>query len=129
MRFLLRWAITAGAVGVATWIVSGIHVEEPHRVLTVVLVALVLGLVNAFVRPIVKVLSCGLIILTLGLFTLVINGLILWLASWITVHWLSLNFHVDGFWSAFLGALIISIVSALASTFLGERKRKRAAKA
>ncbi len=125
MRFIVRWAITAGAVWLATWIVPGIHVDQPHRVLAVLLVALILGLVNAFIRPIIKVLSCGLIILTLGLFTLVINGLMLWLASWITVHWLSLNFHVDGFWSAFFGALIISIVSALASTLLGKTARRR----
>jgi putative membrane protein len=128
MRFLMRWAIAAGAVWLATWVVAGIHVDQPHRVWTVLLVALVLGLVNAFVRPIVKVLSCGLIILTLGLFTLVINGLMLWLASWIAVNWLNLNFRVDGFWSAFLGALIISIVSALASTFPRERKRRRASR-
>ncbi|HEY5529698.1 MAG TPA: phage holin family protein [Thermoleophilia bacterium] len=126
MKFVVRWAITAGAVLLATFIVSGIHVDQPHRVLAILLVALVLGLVNAFIRPVIAVLSCGLIVLTLGLFTLVINGLMLWLASWITVNWLHLGFHVDGFWSAFLGAIIISIVSALASAFLGQKRRRKA---
>ena len=126
MKFVVRWAITAGAVLLATFIVSGIHVDQPHRVLAILLVALVLGLVNAFIRPVIAVLSCGLIVLTLGLFTLVINGLMLWLASWITVHWLHLGFHVDGFWSAFLGAVIISIVSALTSAFLGQKRRRKA---
>ena len=122
-RFLVRWAITAVAVAVAAWAVPGIYLSEPHRVLTVILVALVLGLVNAFIRPIVKVLSCGLIVLTLGLFTLVINGLMLWLASWVTIRALGLGFHVNGFWNAVLGALIISVVSVIVSIFIGERKR------
>lgn len=122
VRFLLRWGITAAAVAVAAWIVPGITVADPHRAWTVVLVALVLGLVNAFIRPIVSFLSCGLIILTLGLFTLVINGLMLWLASWITGDWLGLAFEVSGFWAAFLGALIVSVVSAIVSTFVGKRR-------
>jgi putative membrane protein len=125
-KFLVRWGITAGAVAVAAWIVPGIYVGEPHRVWTVVLVALVLGLINAFIRPVTYALSCGLIILTLGLFTLVINGLMLWLASWITVHWIGLEFHVNGFWNAVLGALIISVVSIIVSIFVGDKKRKKA---
>jgi putative membrane protein len=124
-KFLIRWGITAAAVAVAAWIVPGISVDEPHRVLTVILVALVLGLVNAFIRPLLSVLSCGLIVLTLGLFTLVINGLMLWLASAITVNWLGLGFHVNGFWNAVLGALIISVISLLVSTFVGNKKLKR----
>jgi putative membrane protein len=124
-RFLVRWGITAAAVAVAAWIVPGISVGEPHRVWTVVLVALVLGLVNAFIRPLLSVLSCGLIVLTLGLFTLVINGLMLWLASWITVNWLGLEFVVSGFWNAVLGALIVSGVSMVASAFVGKKRRRR----
>lgn len=124
-KFLVRWGITAVAVAVAAWIVPGISVDEPHRVWTVLLVALVLGLVNAFIRPVISALSCGLIVLTLGLFTLVINGLMLWLASAITVNWLGLGFHVDGFWNALLGALIVSVVSLLVSTFAGGKKLKK----
>lgn len=124
ISFLVRWAITAIAVAVAAWAVPGIQVSDPHRIWTVILVALVLGLVNAFVRPVIKVLSCGLIVLTLGLFTLVINGLMLWLASWITVRWLGLAFHVNGFWDAVLGALIISVVSVIASIFVGQKRRR-----
>lgn len=109
-------------MAVAAWIIPGIYVEEPHRIWTVVLVALVLGLVNALIRPAVSALSCGLIALTLGLFTLVINALMLWLASWIATEWLELNFHVDGFWNAFLGALVISVVSLLMSALVGKKK-------
>lgn len=122
IRFLIRWGITAVAVGLAAWIVPGISVEEPHRVWTVILVALVLGLVNAFIRPLVSFFSCGLIVLTLGLFTLVINALMLWLASWIATDLLGLEFHVDGFWSALLGAIIISVASLLMSAFVGDKK-------
>lgn len=120
-RFLVRWGITAAAVAVAAWIVPGIVVDEPHRVWAVILVALVLGLVNAFIRPAIYALSCGLIVLTLGLFTLVINGLMLWLASWIMVHWIGLEFHVNGFWNAVLGALIISVVSVIVSVSVGKK--------
>jgi putative membrane protein len=122
-RLLIRWGVTAGAVALAAWIVPGITVSGDHQVWTVLLVALVLGLVNAFVRPILAALSCGLIVLTLGLFMLVINTLMLWLASWIAVNWLGLGFEVDGFWSALLGSVIISIVSFLASVFGGGKKR------
>ena len=75
--------------------------------------AIILGLVNAVVRPLLKVLSCPLIVLTLGLFVLVINGITLYLASAIAVSWFHVGFYVDGFWSAFLGALIVSIVSVV----------------
>ena len=119
-RFLIRWAITAGAVAVAAWLVPGIYVDEPHRIWAVLLVALVLGLVNAFIRPIVALLSCGCIVLTLGLFTLVINALMLLLAQWVTVELLGLGFHVDGFWNALLGSVIISIVSFVASSLIGK---------
>lgn len=124
--FLLRWAITAAAAAVAAWIIPGITVGGAHQALTVVIFALVLGLVNAFIRPLVSVLSCGLIVMTLGLFTLVINGLMLWLASWITERWLGQGFHVAGFWSAFWGALIVSIVSVILSSFVGKERLGKA---
>lgn len=122
-RLILRWAISAGGVAVGAWAIPGISFTGEHRVWTLVLVALVLGLVNAFIRPILAGLSCGLIILTLGLFTLVINGLMLWLASYISENWLGLGFRVDGFWNAVLGAIIISLFSFLVSTLIGARKK------
>lgn len=124
-RFLIRWGITAGAVAIAAWLVPGISVAEPHRVWTTLLVALVLGLINAFIRPVLTLLSCALVALTLGLFTLVINGLLLWLASWVTTEWIGLGFHIDGFWNAVLGAVIISVVSLVVSTFVGKKRKRR----
>ncbi|WP_377270295.1 phage holin family protein [Peterkaempfera sp. SMS 1(5)a] len=111
--FVVKTLINAAAIWVAAWIVDGISLSGGstwHKVLTAVLVALVFGVVNWIIKPVVKLLSLPLFILTLGLITFVINGLMLWLTSWASGR-LSLDFHVDGVWTALLGALIISIVS------------------
>lgn len=119
MKLLIRWAIVGLALFVAAWLVPGIRVEGSAWFVYAVM-AIILGLINAIIRPILKFLSCGLIIITLGLFVLVINGLTLWLASSIAVNWFHVGFYVDGFWSAFLGALIVSIVSIILSAFIKE---------
>ena len=85
--------------------------------MTLLGVALILGLVNALVRPILKALSCGVIVLTLGLFLLVINAAMLLLAAWIARQ-VGIGFHVDGFGAALLGSLVISLVSFLLSLLL-----------
>jgi putative membrane protein len=85
--------------------------------LSLLAVALVFGLLNALVRPLLVLLSCPLLILTLGLFTLIINAVILLLTSALSSS-LGIGFHVDGFWAAFLGALVVSIVSILLSIFV-----------
>lgn len=118
MKILIRFIIIAVSVWVAAFLVPGIEVEGTSGLITVAVMALVLGLVNAIVRPILALLSCGCIVATLGLFMLVINALTFWLASWITTNWLNLGFYVDGFWPAFLGSLIVSIVSFVLSMFL-----------
>jgi putative membrane protein len=84
--------------------------------------AVILGLINAIVRPILQLLSLPLIMLTLGLFLLFINGITLWMASAIAVKVFHVGFYVDGFWSAFLGALIVSIVSVILSAFFRKRE-------
>ena len=119
MKLLLRWVVASFSLFVAAWIVPGIRVDGNAWTIFAVM-AIILGLVNAVVRPLLKVLSCPLIILTLGLFTLVINGITLWLASAIAVKWFHVGFHVDGFWAAFLGALIVSIVSVVLTALLRE---------
>ncbi len=119
MKLLLRWVIVAFSLFVAAWLVPGIRVEGNAWLIYAVM-AVILGFANAVVRPLLKLLTCSLIILTLGLFVLVINGLTLWLASSIAVNWFRVGFYVDGFWSAFLGALIVSIVSIILSAFIKE---------
>lgn len=120
MKLLFRWAISAFSIFVAVWLVPGITVEQDGWVLYAVM-AVILGLVNAVIRPFLKLLTCPLIILTLGLFTLVINGLTLWLSAAIANSVFAVGFFVDGFWSAFLGALIISIVSVLLNAFVKDK--------
>jgi putative membrane protein len=120
MRFLLRLLINAAALWTATQIVPGVTYRGDGAYLF--LVALVFGVMNALVRPVLKLLTCPLIILTLGLFTFVINGLVLWMTSALAGR-LRLGFHVSGFWPAFWGALVVSIVSVLLSVFVREASR------
>jgi len=115
MRFLLRLVINAAALWVAVKIVPGITYSGEW--LPFFGVALVFGLVNAFIRPLVKLFTLPILFLTLGLFALVLNGMMLMLTSWLS-NKLAMNFQVTGCWTAILGALVVSIVSALLSTFL-----------
>lgn len=113
-NFVVKTLANAAALAVAVWLLSGITLDDGsstgRRTLTLILVALVFGLVNLIVKPVVKLLSFPLFVLTLGLFTLVVNALMLMLTSWLAKQF-DLSFHVDGFWTAVLGGLIISIVS------------------
>jgi putative membrane protein len=115
MRTLLRLLIGAVALWVATRIVPGISYTGDWRLL--LLVALVFGALNAAVKPILMLLTLPLLIVTLGLFTLVLNALMLWLTSSVSEA-LGLGFHVDGFAAAFLGALVVSVVSLMLSAFV-----------
>lgn len=124
MRLLVRFLITLVALYVAVWLVPGIYVLGSSAWVAFTVMAVVLSLVNIFVRPILKFLSCGLIVATLGLFLLVINTFVLWLASWICVHLLNVGFVVDGLWSAFLGSLIVSAVSFLLHFLVPDEDKK-----
>ena len=118
MKLLVRWVITSLALFAAAWLVPGIHVEGTAWAVFAA-VAIVLGLVNAVVRPLLKLLTCPLIILTMGLFVLIVNGVTLALSAWIANQF-DIGFYVDGFWSAFLGALIVSIVTVILSALVRE---------
>lgn len=123
MFLLIRLVINAVALLVAAWIVPGIHLSaaRSHPVandwLTLGMVALIFGVINIVVRPLVLLLTLPLGILTLGLFTFVANAMMLILTSWIA-EGMELGFRLDGFVSAFLGALVISIVSFALSHLL-----------
>jgi putative membrane protein len=123
MKLILRWLITAVSLYVAVLLVPGIAVEGDAWVAFTIM-ALVLGLVNAIVRPILKLMSCGLIVLTLGLFVFVINAGTFMLASWIAQNWLNVGFYVDNFGSALLGSIIVSIVSVVLSSILIDEDKK-----
>ncbi|HVS64452.1 MAG TPA: phage holin family protein [Thermoanaerobaculia bacterium] len=121
MRFLLRALFNALALVIASWLLPGIEVVG--GIGTYVILGLLFGVVNATIGTLLKVMTCPLIVLTLGLFTLVINGLMLQLTSWFARQF-GLGFLIEGFWSAFLGALVVTIVSATLSLLLGEEKAK-----
>ncbi|MFG3379204.1 phage holin family protein [Streptomyces sp. NPDC047999] len=113
MNFAVKTLANAGALLVAIWLVQDITLtgdSTGKKALSLILVALIFGLVNFFVKPVLQVLTLPLFILTLGLITLVVNALMLMLTSWLADQF-DLNFHVEGFWTAVLGGLIISIVS------------------
>lgn len=125
MRFLVRVAVNAVAVGVACWLLADIWLRggsDTERLLRLLLVAVVFGLVNAVVRPVVKFLSFPFIILTLGLLIFVINALMLMLTSWLSGR-IGLGFHVDGFGTALVGALIITVVTWGLELVLPDDKR------
>ena len=119
-KFLLRLVINGVALYVAILILNG-HGITPQTTnwLSFVWLAVIFGLINAFLRPIIKLLTCPLIVLTLGLGTLLINTLLFYLAGAIGTSF-GVGFTVDGFWPAFLGALIVSVVSIILSLFLKE---------
>ena len=121
MKLLIRWLIVAFSLFVAAWLVPGIRVQgNAWKVYAAT--ALILGLVNAIVRPVLKLLSCPLIILTLGLFVFVINGFTLLLSSYIARNWSHVGFYVDGLWPAILGGLIVSIVSVILNMLVREER-------
>jgi putative membrane protein len=120
MRLLIRWLITAVALLLTARLLPGMRIEGSSAWVAVAAMAAILGLVNAIVRPILRFLSCGLIVLTLGLFLLVINAATLGLASWIAVNWFGVGFYIDGFWPAFWGSILISIIAFLLSLFLDD---------
>ena len=122
MTFFIRLLINAAALWVATQIVPG--VSYVGGVMPFLAVAFVFGVINATLRPIAKILTFPLILLTFGLFALVVNGLMLWLTSSLSESF-GWGFHVTGFWPAFFGALVVSIVSALLSASLNPPEQER----
>ena len=127
MGFLVRVVINGVAIWFATLLLSGLDIvggsTTAQQLGIIALIALVFGLVNAIVKPIVKLVSLPLYILTLGLFTLVVNALMLMLTAWITEQstW---GLRVDGFGTAVIGALIISIVSFVLSVVTGANRKR-----
>ncbi|MEU2303568.1 phage holin family protein [Streptomyces misionensis] len=112
-NFVVKTIANAGALAVAVWLLDKITLTgagTAEKAGTLIVVALIFGLVNWLVKPVLKVLTFPLFILTLGLITLVVNALMLLLTSWVCGK-LQLSFHVEGFWTAVLGGLIISVIS------------------
>jgi putative membrane protein len=127
-NLIIKLLANAVALAVAAWLVSGITIQGAttgRRILTLLIVAAIFGLVNALVKPIVKLLSLPFIILTLGLLIFVINAAMLLLTSWITGK-LDVQFHVADFWpAALLGSLVITVVGMLLNAVLPDKAEIR----
>ncbi|WP_181782579.1 phage holin family protein [Pseudonocardia pini] len=112
VAFIVRVVVVAIALWVATWLIDGIELggaTTASKIGTLVVVALIFGIVNSVLKPILKILSCPLYVLTLGLFGLVLNALLFWLVGTFSSS-LGLPFVVDGFWPGFWGAIVVSVV-------------------
>ena len=121
MKLFIRWTVTAISVWVAAWLIPGIRIDDSRAWMAVAIMAVALGLVNIFLRPLLAFFSCGFVALTLGLFTFVVNGLVFQAASWISVNWFGVGFHVDNLWTAMLGSVVVSIVSFFITKILPDQ--------
>ena len=121
---IVRFLVSALALGAATWLIPGINLQiggQPaDAAITVLIVAAIFGVVNAVVKPLFVFVTAPLWLLTLGFFLLVVNAALLMLVSWVCAQ-IGVGWNVDGFWSAFWGALLVSIVSFLLNSFVGSR--------
>jgi len=127
MRWILRLLANAAALAIATWILSGITLtgsSTTSQIVTLLVVALIFGVLNAIIKPIFALVTLPLLLLTLGLFLIVINACMLLLTSWLAGLF-DLGWSVDGFWTALLGGIIISIVSFVLNVFLPDPGDKR----
>jgi putative membrane protein len=120
-KFFIRWFINVVALYAAIAIVPGIHPQSANW-LSFIWLALIFGLLNALLRPLLKFLTCPLIILTLGVFTLVINTFLFWLAGVVGTNF-GVGFTIDGFWPAFLGGLVVSFVSIVLTMIFKDEKK------
>jgi putative membrane protein len=117
MKILIRFLVIAAALGVAAWLVPGIVLsghDHVAKVETLLIVAVIFGVVNILLKPIIKTVGCAFYVLTLGLFAIVVNGLLLWLTSYIAFDRLHEPFHVTGFVAAVEGALVVAVISFIA---------------
>ncbi len=123
MKLLLRIVLNAVALYVAVLVVPGIEATD-GSIVSYLWLALIFGFLNALVKPLLKFFSCALIALTLGLFTLIINTLMFLLTSWIGNQF-GVGLMIDGFWAAFLGAVVVSVVSFLLGNSLDDDDKKK----
>ncbi|WP_165053651.1 MULTISPECIES: phage holin family protein [unclassified Adlercreutzia] len=119
MNFIVRWIVTAVAVGAAVWLVPGIDVLSGDSWAGIALLALVLALINLSVKPILQVLSLPVTVITLGLFYLVVNTAVLYLSAWLTNGLFNVGFEIATFGSGFVAAIVISIVSGIVNGIIG----------
>lgn len=120
MNFIIRWIVTAIAVGAAVWLVPGVEViNNGSSWAGIVFFALILSLINMSIKPILQVLSLPVTVLTLGIFYIIVNTLLLYIAAWLANGLFGAGFYIASFGSAFVASIVISIVSALVNGLVG----------
>ena len=124
MNFIIRWIATAVAVAAAVWIVPGITTVGSDSTISIAVLALVLSLINVSLKPVLQVLSLPITVITLGIFYLILNALLLELAAWASTGLFASGIAIDGFGSALFGSIVISIVSALVNGLVGDKDKK-----
>ncbi len=127
MRLILRLLANAAALAAATWLLTGISLLDAspgRKVMTLLIVALIFGVLNAIVKPVFKLVTTPVVLLTLGLFLVVINACMLLLTSWVSTQ-VGLGWHVDGFLTSVVGSIIVSVVSFFLNAFVPDRDEKR----
>lgn len=125
MKFILTWLVTALASGTAVWLVPGIDVlPGTESWIAVALFGLILALINMSIKPLLQLISVPITILTLGIFYLIVNTLMIYVAAWVVNGIFQVGFHIDSFGSAFVASIVISIVSSILSAITGTRDKK-----
>jgi len=122
-KFIARIVVNAIALGVAAWFVPGIQIAgtDTRFVTNLLIVAIIFGVVNAIIKPILKMATCSFYLLTLGLFTFVVNALMLMFTAWVGQTFVGNLLEVSGFWAALAGSIVISIISTILSLFLSDK--------
>jgi putative membrane protein len=120
MKLIIRWFITFIALIVAGAVLPGMHVVGTSAWVAYAILALALGFANVFIRPVLKFFSCGCIVMTMGIFLLVVNAATLYVAAWIANGLFGIGFYMDSFWTAIMASVIVSIVSFFLNMFVSD---------
>lgn len=123
MRFIIRWLVTAIAVGVAVWLVPGVNTVGGNEAwVSIAIFGLILSLINISIKPLMQILSLPISVLTLGIFYLVVNTLMIYIAAWLANGIFQSGIEIATFGSAFVASIVISIVSGIVNAILGNNK-------
>lgn len=124
MRLIVSWLITAVAIALAVWVVPGIEIWSANVYLSIAILAAVLAFLNAIIRPILQFISFPITVLTLGIFALVVNTAVLYMAAGLGNGLFGVNFYIENFWSALFASIIISIVTVILGKVTGVRNSR-----
>ncbi|GHT79562.1 hypothetical protein FACS1894104_4450 [Actinomycetota bacterium] len=123
MKVVVVWLITAVAVAAAVWLVPGIEVVGQNNILSIAILAVIFAFLNAFIKPVLQVISLPITVLTLGIFGLIVNTIVLYLATWLGNGLFDTGFTISSFWSALLASIIISIVTVILNAMTGVKDK------